>query len=309
MVGVSDERGLGSRPVPREISQEIPGYVEPSRTRWQRRRPAGRARAARARDRHGRDDAPRARAPPGCAPDGDRLEPERCSNAPASALPDADLRLSQARGSAARGAVRPRRVVALAIHHLDGAGKRDLFRRVFRTSPAAASSSRDVVVPEDRGRRADRDRLGRRPPRPARRPARVAARRRLRRRADLDATKIWRSCGLRRRAAAMISSVANPRKSPSEHAPTSRASWRRTPAQDREQLDHDVEDRAGREREEQRSRAPRSSSLADDGAEERRAAADQAEQGEERPARLLRRRPRAARRSRGLRSRCGARSR
>ena len=64
------------------------------------------------------------------------------------AFADADLRLARLEEPLPEG---PFDLVysALAVHHLDGAGKRDLFRRVADTlSPGGAFVLADVVVPE-----------------------------------------------------------------------------------------------------------------------------------------------------------------
>ncbi len=65
-----------------------------------------------------------------------------------SAYPDADLRLSRLEDPLPEG---PFDLVfsALAVHHLDGAGKRDLFRRVAEVvRPGGHFVLADVVVPE-----------------------------------------------------------------------------------------------------------------------------------------------------------------
>ncbi len=65
-----------------------------------------------------------------------------------SAYPDADLRLSRLEDPLPEG---PFDLVftALAVHHLDGAGKRDLFRRVAEVvRPGGRFVLADVVVPE-----------------------------------------------------------------------------------------------------------------------------------------------------------------
>jgi tRNA (cmo5U34)-methyltransferase len=64
-------------------------------------------------------------------------------------LPDADLRVSRLEDALPEG---PFELVfsVLAIHHLDGAGKADLFRRVAAVlEPGGAFVIGDVVVPED----------------------------------------------------------------------------------------------------------------------------------------------------------------
>ncbi len=63
-------------------------------------------------------------------------------------FPDADLRLSRLEDPLPTG---PFELVfsALAVHHLDGAGKRDLFRRVAEVmAPGGRFVLGDVVVPE-----------------------------------------------------------------------------------------------------------------------------------------------------------------
>jgi len=65
-----------------------------------------------------------------------------------NAYPDADLRLSRLEDPLPEG---PFDLVfsALAVHHLDGAGKRDLFRRVAEVvRPGGRFVLADVVVPE-----------------------------------------------------------------------------------------------------------------------------------------------------------------
>jgi tRNA (cmo5U34)-methyltransferase len=66
-----------------------------------------------------------------------------------SVLPDADLRLARLEDPLPEG---PFDLVysALVVHHLDGAGKRDLFDRVARVvRPGGAFVLADLVVPED----------------------------------------------------------------------------------------------------------------------------------------------------------------
>ena len=66
-------------------------------------------------------------------------------------------------------------VSTLAVHHLDGAGKRDLFARVAGVlRPGGRFVLGDVVVPRAGEEGADRDRLGDGPSGHGRRPARVA---------------------------------------------------------------------------------------------------------------------------------------
>lgn len=62
---------------------------------------------------------------------------------------DADLRVSRLEDPLPEGTF-DLVVTALAVHHLDGAGKADLFRRVAeRLRPAGRFVLADVVVPED----------------------------------------------------------------------------------------------------------------------------------------------------------------
>lgn len=66
-----------------------------------------------------------------------------------SAFPDADVRVSRLENPLPEG---PFDLVysALAIHHIDGAGKRDLFRRVAAVlSPGGVFVLADVIVPEN----------------------------------------------------------------------------------------------------------------------------------------------------------------
>jgi tRNA (cmo5U34)-methyltransferase len=64
-------------------------------------------------------------------------------------LPDADLRLSRLEDPLPAGPF-DLVVSSLVVHHLDGAGKRDLFRRVHDVvSPEGAFVLGDVVVPDD----------------------------------------------------------------------------------------------------------------------------------------------------------------
>jgi tRNA (cmo5U34)-methyltransferase len=66
-----------------------------------------------------------------------------------SAFPEADLRLARLEDPLPEG---PFDLVysALVVHHLDGEGKRDLFRRVARIiRPGGVFVLADVVVPED----------------------------------------------------------------------------------------------------------------------------------------------------------------
>jgi tRNA (cmo5U34)-methyltransferase len=66
-----------------------------------------------------------------------------------AAFPNADLRLARLEDPLPRG---PFDLVysALAVHHLDGAGKRDLFRRVAEVlRPEGMFVLADVVVPDD----------------------------------------------------------------------------------------------------------------------------------------------------------------
>jgi tRNA (cmo5U34)-methyltransferase len=66
-----------------------------------------------------------------------------------SVVPDADLRLAQLQDPLPDGPF-DLVVSALAVHHLDGPGKRDLFRRVAEIlSPGGAFLLADVVVPEN----------------------------------------------------------------------------------------------------------------------------------------------------------------
>jgi tRNA (cmo5U34)-methyltransferase len=67
----------------------------------------------------------------------------------AAGLPDADLRLQDLRDALPEG---PFDLVfsALAIHHLDAAGKADLFARVAAVlAPGGRFAMADVIVPED----------------------------------------------------------------------------------------------------------------------------------------------------------------
>ena len=67
----------------------------------------------------------------------------------AADLPDADLRLQDLRDALPEG---PFDLVfsALAIHHLDGPGKADLFARVAAVlAPGGRFAMADVIVPED----------------------------------------------------------------------------------------------------------------------------------------------------------------
>ena len=64
-------------------------------------------------------------------------------------VPDADLRLAQLQGPFPAGPF-DLVVSALAVHHLDGPGKQDLFRRVATVlAPGGAFVLADVVVPEN----------------------------------------------------------------------------------------------------------------------------------------------------------------
>ena len=64
-------------------------------------------------------------------------------------VPDADLRVGRLEDPLPAGPF-DLVVTALAVHHLDGAGKADLFRRVARVlSPGGRFVLGDVVVPED----------------------------------------------------------------------------------------------------------------------------------------------------------------
>jgi tRNA (cmo5U34)-methyltransferase len=66
-----------------------------------------------------------------------------------SVVPDADLRLAQLQDPLPDGPF-DLVVSALAVHHLDGPGKQDLFRRVAEIlSPGGAFLLADVVVPEN----------------------------------------------------------------------------------------------------------------------------------------------------------------
>src|SRR5436190_58836 len=66
-----------------------------------------------------------------------------------SAVPDADLRLARLQDPLPDGPF-DLVVSALAVHHLDGPGKQDLFRRVAEVvKPGGAFILADVVVPED----------------------------------------------------------------------------------------------------------------------------------------------------------------
>jgi tRNA (cmo5U34)-methyltransferase len=67
----------------------------------------------------------------------------------AADLPDADLRLQDLRDELPAG---PFDLVfsALAVHHLDGAGKADLFARIAAVlAPGGRFAMADVIVPED----------------------------------------------------------------------------------------------------------------------------------------------------------------
>ena len=95
-------------------------------------------------------------------------------------LPDADLRLQRLEDELPEGPF-DLVVSALAVHHLDGAGKRELFSRVAGVlRPGGLFVLGDVVVPAAGQRRPDRDRLGHGPARQRRGPARLASRGRLR---------------------------------------------------------------------------------------------------------------------------------
>jgi len=66
-----------------------------------------------------------------------------------SAVPDADLRLARLQDPLPDGPF-DLVVSALAVHHLDGPGKQDLFRRVAAVlKPGGTFVLADVVVPED----------------------------------------------------------------------------------------------------------------------------------------------------------------
>jgi tRNA (cmo5U34)-methyltransferase len=66
-----------------------------------------------------------------------------------SVVPDADLRLAQLQDPLPDGPF-DLVVSALAVHHLDGPGKQDLFRRVAEIlSPGGTFLLADVVVPEN----------------------------------------------------------------------------------------------------------------------------------------------------------------
>jgi tRNA (cmo5U34)-methyltransferase len=66
-----------------------------------------------------------------------------------SVVPDADLRLAQLQDALPEGPF-DLVVSALAVHHLDGPGKQDLFRRIADVlTPGGAFVLADVVVPED----------------------------------------------------------------------------------------------------------------------------------------------------------------
>jgi tRNA (cmo5U34)-methyltransferase len=65
------------------------------------------------------------------------------------ALPDADLRRSRLEDPLPDGPF-DLVVTSLVVHHLDGAGKQDLFRRVFEVlEPGGVFVLGDVVVPDD----------------------------------------------------------------------------------------------------------------------------------------------------------------
>jgi tRNA (cmo5U34)-methyltransferase len=65
------------------------------------------------------------------------------------ALPEADLRRSRLEDPLPEGPF-DLVVTSLVVHHLDGPGKRDLFRRVFDVlQPGGAFVLGDVVVPDD----------------------------------------------------------------------------------------------------------------------------------------------------------------
>ena len=65
-----------------------------------------------------------------------------------SVVPDAELRLAQLQDPLPHGPF-DLVVSALAVHHLDGAGKQDLFRRVAEVlAPGGTFVLADVVVPE-----------------------------------------------------------------------------------------------------------------------------------------------------------------
>jgi tRNA (cmo5U34)-methyltransferase len=66
-----------------------------------------------------------------------------------SAAPDADLRLARLQDPLSKGPF-DLVVSALAVHHLDGPGKQDLFRRIADVlKPGGTFVLADVVVPED----------------------------------------------------------------------------------------------------------------------------------------------------------------
>ena len=83
-----------------------------------------------------------------------------------------------------------------------------------------------------------------------------------------------------------MKSVANPSMSPRDEPPRNDR-LAIEGAADAEQLDHDVEDRAGGQRQERDRDGLADPRLAEEGAEEGRAATDQADEREEAPARTL----------------------
>ena len=120
----------------------------------------GARQGARARHGHRRDGATRARAPPGCRARRPRREQRHARR----------MRARRCRPIASSCASRSSQdplpegpfdvvVSALAVHHLDGAEKADLFQRVTASlAPGGRFVLGDVVVPEDPVRPCDPDR-------------------------------------------------------------------------------------------------------------------------------------------------------
>src|SRR6266540_1152551 len=193
------------------------------------------------------------------------------------ALPRADLRRGRLEDPLPDGPF-DLVVSSLAVHHLDGAGKRDLFRRVFDVlGPGGAFVLGDVFVPEDPGDvqiEIDSTISSNGWARPDSRPSLCGS------------TRILRSCGL---AAGGFDDQlgTEAEEEPCEERPGDEDLGVDAP-KNREELDDDVEDRAGRDRKERDLDPLVRPRLSDRGANEGRSAADHAEQGKKPPTRAFR---------------------
>ena len=219
-------------------------------------------------------------------------------------LPGADLRLGAPRGSASRRARSTSSCRRSPSTTSTAHAKRDLFTRVAQLTDAFVLG--DVVVPERPEDAAIEIDGVYDVPSQRRRAARVATRSRLRRRARQPIRADLAVFRCRKRST--TKSVAKPSTSPARtsHVTSTVCPYLRFAF---EELLHDVEDRAGRHREERDGHRLARPCLPEHRAEERRRAADQRRAARGSPRSDACPRRSSGRRCRSPRSRCAARSR